>query len=366
MSDKIPMDTYRLAVQEPCKLDMMLEGESVQPRRLHVGFNARAIERFAESHDFMQVMALMERVSGIGSFAHTLALFQAMEELTGVIPPPRARYVRVVMAELERLHSHVQWAGAAARLMGFKTTFMACIAIREKVMDVLQAVSGNRGEYCMNLIGGVNRNIEDPVAILHMVEELEGEMALKIIPVLTTSATALSRCAGIGVLNHAKAVSYGVVGPIARASGVDQDIRRDVPYGAYEEMDFNVPVEKAGDVRARLMVRALEILESCRILRQALGKIPRGAVNTGETKIAFSGGTVHSRAEAPEGEVIFSVTWKENARNPSRIQVRTPAEVNMPAARWMLRGARLSDAPLIRASIDPCSSGAGRQAGDSV
>jgi Ni,Fe-hydrogenase III large subunit len=279
-----------------------------------------------------------------------------MEGLTNLTPPPRAQYIRVIMAELERLHSHVLWAGIAAKLMGFKTMFMTCFELREKVMDVLQAISGNRVNYSMNRVGGVNRDIDDPAAVLKMVEAIEAEMARTVIPIFTTSTTARLRCAGIGVLSNRKAVSCGVVGPTARASGLPQDLRRAAPYAAYSEMEFDVPVQQDGDVRARLLVRALEIMESCKILRQALTKMPPGEISTGDAKIAFSAGTATSRVEAPRGEVMYSVSWKESSRNPSRVHVRTPTFVNMPAIRWMVIGARLADTPLIQASIDPCYS----------
>src|SRR5208283_827970 len=167
------------------------------------------------------------------------------------------------------------------------TMFMTCFELREKVMDVLQAISGNRVNYSMNRIGGVNRDIDDPHSILAMVEQLEREMVRTVIPIFTTSTTARSRCAGIGVLTSEKAVSCGVVGPTARASGLPQDLRRAAPYAAYSEMEFDVPVQPDGDVRARLLVRALEIMESCRILRQALTKMPPGEISTGDAKIAF-------------------------------------------------------------------------------
>jgi Ni,Fe-hydrogenase III large subunit len=260
------------------------------------------------------------------------------------------------MAELERLHSHVLWAGIAAKLMGFKTMFMTCFELREKVMDVLQAISGNRVNYSMNRIGGVNRDIEDPLALLGLIDALEKEMGRTIVPIFTTSTTARKRCAGVGVLTHEKAVSCGVVGPTARASGLPQDLRRAAPYAAYEEMEFDVPVQEDGDVRARVLVRALEILESCRILRQALTKMPSGEINTGDAKIVFTTGTATSRVEAPRGEVMYSVSWKEGSRNPSRVHVRTPTFAIMPAIRWMVIGARLADTPLIQASIDPCYS----------
>ncbi len=356
MSYKMPMGPYHPALEEPYKLEMICEGETVTDAKLHIGFNFRGIEHLAETRNYIQVIALMERVCGICYNIHTLTLCQAMEQLTGHTPPPRAQYIRVIMAELERLHSHVLWAGIAAKLMGFKTMFMQCFAVREKVMDALQAISGNRVNYSMNRIGGVNRDIDDPQAILNIVNQLEREVVGTIIPVFTTSSTATSRCAGIGILTSDKAHSCGVVGPTARASGVPQDIRRAAPYAAYPELDFEVPVETAGDVRARLLVRAHEILQTCSILRQAISKLPPGEINTGDKKVAFTAGTAISRVEAPRGEVVYSVSWKENARNPSRVHVRTPTYANMPAVRHMVMGARLADTPLIQASIDPCYS----------
>jgi Ni,Fe-hydrogenase III large subunit len=356
MSYKIPMGPYHPALEEPYKLDLICEGETVQDAKLHIGFNFRGIEHLAETRNYIQVIALMERVCGICSNIHTLTLCQAMEGLTGLTPPPRALYIRTIMAELERLHSHVLWAGIAAKLMGFKTMFMTCFELREKVMDVLQAISGNRVNYSMNRIGGVNRDITEPDAILKMVEALELEMARTVIPIFTTSSTARSRCAGIGVLTGEKAISCGVVGPVARASGLAQDIRRAAPYAAYSEMEFDVPVQLDGDVRARLLVRALEIMESCKILRQALAKLPPGEIHTEGEKFPFMTGTATSRVEAPRGEVMYSVSWKEGSRNPARVHVRTPTFAVMPAIRWMVVGARLADTPLIQASIDPCYS----------
>jgi Ni,Fe-hydrogenase III large subunit len=359
MSYTIPMGPYHPGLEEPYKLDLVCEDETVIDAKLHVGFNFRGIEHLAETRNHVQVIALMERVCGICSNIHTLSLCQSMEGILEIAPPPRALYIRVIMAELERLHSHVLWAGVAGKLMGFKTMFMRCFALREKVMDVLEAISGNRVNYSMNRIGGVNRDIADPSAVLAMIEALEKEMVHTIIPVFTTSTTALSRCAGIGVLTQEQAISYGVVGPTARASGVPQDIRRAAPYAAYADLEFDVPVETGGDVRARLLVRALEIMQSCRILHQALAKLPSGPIHaegSDESDIAFPTGTATSRVEAPRGEVMYSVSWEEDSDNPSRVHVRTPTYANMPAIRAMVIGAQLAETPLIQASIDPCYS----------
>ena len=262
-----------------------------------------------------------------------------MEKLAGLETPPRAKYISHGHGGArERLHSHVLWAGIAAKLMGFKTMFMTCFALREKVMDVLQAISGNRVNYSMNRVGGVNRDVEDPLALLPLIDELEREMVKTVIPIFTTSSTAISRCAGIGVLTHEKAISCAVVGPTARASGIDQDLRRDAPYAAYEEMKFDVPVQPAGDVKARLLVRALEILESCKILRQALTNMPPGEVSVGGDKFAFVTGTATSRVEAPRGEVMYSRELEGGLAQPGA-RARAHAHLRQ-HARGALDGAR--------------------------
>jgi Ni,Fe-hydrogenase III large subunit len=133
-------------------------------------------------------------------------------------------------------------------------------------------------------------------------------------------------------------------------------MRRAAPYAAYAELDFDVPVQTDGDVRARLLVRALEIMESCKIIRQALAKLPPGEIHTEGERFAFTTGTAIKRIEGPRGEILYSVSWKQGSKNPARVHVRTPTFAVMPSIRWMMQGARLADAPLIQASIDPCYS----------
>lgn len=356
MSYRVPVGPYHPALEEPYKLDLECEGETVHDAQLRIGFNFRSIEYLAEQRNFVQVIALMERVCGICSNVHTLSICQAIERLAELAPPPRALYIRVIVAELERLHSHILWAGVAGKVMGFKTMFMTCFLLREKVMDALEMVSGNRVNYAMNRVGGVNRDITDPQALLGVVDTLEKEIARIIIPVFTTNRTVLERCAGVGVLTKEEAKAYGAVGPTARASGLPQDIRRAAPYAAYQEMDFTVPTEPAGDVRARLVVRALETLESCKIVRQAIRKLPEGDFWGPTEGVEVPAGTGLSRVEAPRGEVLYSVTADGENDRPRRVKVRTPTYANMPTVRLMLRNARLADAPLIQASVDPCYS----------
>ena len=354
MSYRLPIGPYHPALEEPYKLELHCEGETVLSADLHVGFNFRSIERLAERRNYLQVIPLVERICGICSNVHTLSFCQAVERLAAIDPPERALFIRVIIAELERLHSHLLWAGIAAKLMGFKTVFMGCFDIRERVMDALEAVSGNRVNYAMNCIGGVNRDVKDPGSLLAAVEAIERGVTRTIIPIFTTDRTVQSRCAGVGVLTFEQATQHGVVGPTARASGIAQDIRSAAPYAAYGRLQFDVPVETAGDVRARVVVRALEILESSRILRQALKQLPAGPLR-GRAFVEVPAGTAISRIEGPRGEVFYSAT-SDGSDIPSRVRVRTPTFANMPAVRLMLVNAELSDAPLIQASIDPCYS----------
>jgi Ni,Fe-hydrogenase III large subunit len=358
MSFRIPIGPYHPALEEPYKLELVCDGETVTDAVMNVGFNFRGIEYLAERRNYLQGITLVERVCGICSNVHSLSFCQAVEQLNGAEPPERALYIRVILAELERLHSHFLWSGVAAKLIGFKTVFMACFTLREKVMDALSAISGNRVNYGMNRIGGVNRDIADPQAVLNILDEMERDITSTIFPIFLEDKTVASRCKGVGILTHEWAKAMGAVGPLARASGVPQDIRKAAPYAAYERFEFNVPVETAGDVQARLVVHALEMVESCRILRQALTTLPEGPFHsTTPTAARFKvpAGTAISRVEAPRGEVLYQMV-SNGTEIPQRVRVRTPTFMNMATVRFTVLGQELADSPLIQASCDPCYS----------
>ena len=357
MSYKIPMGPYHPALEEPYKLDMVCEGETIRAVEMHVGFNFRDIEYLAERRNYQQIISLVERVCGICSNVHSLTFCLAVERLLGLQVPERAQYIRVAVLELERLHSHILWAGVAAKLIGFKTMFMSCFAMREKVMDTLEMISGNRVNYGMNCFGGVVRDIADPAQILPIVDSIEKELLASTIPVFTTNTTVAERCGGVGILTNEQAIAMCVVGPLARASGVPQDLRRDAPYLVYDRLKFDVPVLPDGDVRARLIVRALELLESCKILRQVVRQIPEGpiAAAPASPRLKVPAGTAVARIEAPRGEVFYSVT-SNGTDMPQRVKIRAPTFVNMPSMQWALLDQQLANAPIVQASIDPCYS----------
>jgi len=354
MSYTIPIGPYHPALEEPYKLELVCEGENVREAQLQIGFNFRAIELIAQSRNVTQNIALFERVCGICSNVHTLTYCLAVENLLGIKPPLRAQYIRVIVAELERLHSHILWAGAAAHILGFQTLFMTCFRLREIVMDLLERISGNRVNYAMNAIGGVNRDLTEPQTIRDGVRQIQKAVERLILPVFGRDPTVRARCADIGILTSTDAIAWGVVGPTARASGVTQDIRQAQPYLVYDRLRFSVPVQESGDVLARVLVRALEMVESCRIIEQALDQLPGGEWK-GQLYVELPPGEAVARIEAPRGEVFYYLA-SDGSDKPLRVKVRTPSFVNMPAVRLMLKRATLADAPLIQASIDPCYS----------
>lgn len=351
----IPIGPYHPALEEPYKLGISCKGETVQAVTVDIGFSFRSIELLAQRHNYIQDVTLVERVCGICSCVHTLTFCLAAERVAGIQLPPRAAYIRVIMAELERLHSHLLWSGIAAEVIGFQTMFMEIFALRERVMDLLELISGNRVNYAMNCIGGVNRDVTQVEPILAAMREIREALERQIIPIFTTDPIVKSRTTGVGVLDKQTALDYGTVGPTARASGIDVDVRGDLPYLVYAELGFRKVTAQEGDVRARVVVRALEMLESVRLIEQALKDMPRGLIQIEERFPVIPVGEATARAEAPRGEVFYYLA-SDGTDRPRRLKIRTPSFVNIPVVAPMSIGQQLADMPLIQASLDPCCS----------
>jgi Ni,Fe-hydrogenase III large subunit len=354
MSFKIPIGPYHPALEEPCKVQVTCEGEIVRDVELSVRYNFRGVEWLAERRNYQQAVALVERVCGICSNVHTLTFCTAVERLAGIGVPQRAQYIRTIVVELERLTSHTLWAGIAAEVIGFQTLFMICFALREKLMDLLEALSGSRVHYGMNCIGGVTRDISNPKGVGVVAEDIRQATIEKLIPLFVKDATIRARCEGTGILTGKDALAWGAVGPTARASGLTEDIRWTSPYAAYDRFDFQVPSETSGDVFARVVVRLKEMIESCRIIEQAADNLPSGPIN-GPDFVEVPPGEAVARSEAPRGELFYYVA-SDGTDTPLRVKIRTPSFVNIPLVRLMMIGANLADVALINASIDPCYS----------
>jgi len=355
MPYRIPIGPFHPALEEPYKLTVACNGEIVQGLDIDVGFAMRSIELLAQQRNYIQGIVLVEHVCGICSNVHAMTFAMAAEKIAGIQIPDRAQYVRTIMAELERLHSHLLWAGIGSLDIGYQTMFMEIYHLRERVMDVLEAISGNRVMYGMMCIGGVCRDITDPENILAGVREIQRGLEKDVIPVFTNDATVRARTAGIGVLSREDALTYGVVGPTARASGLAIDIRQDFPYAAYQDLGFKIVSLPDGDIQARIVVRALEMLESVRLIEQALKDLPNTPIRIDDPMPVIPPGEATARVEAPRGEVFYYLR-SDGSDIPGRVKIRTPSFVNIPAIEAISVGQYLADMPLIQASIDPCCS----------
>lgn len=259
------------------------------------------------------------------------------------------------MLELERVHSHLLWIGLACHFIGFDTLFMQAWRIREPVMWLTEYITGNRKTYGINKVGGLTRDmpIDAKERILPVLATIEAEVA-KVVDAILLDGSLSARLQGSGILTHEDALGYCVVGPTARGSGVDIDVRRDHPFAAYAELEFDVCVENGCDNWARTLVRIRELGQSLRILRQALDKLPAGEIAAEIDSIeAYQVGV--SAVEAPRGEVSHYMMTGEDKR-PFRWRVRAPSYNNLQSIPALLRGMTIADAPISIGSLDPCYS----------
>ena len=356
MSYIVPIGPYHPALEEPIHARLITEGEVIKDAEVFVGYNHRGIEKLATERNAIQTLVLVERVCGICSHSHAFTSAMAVEKINGIEVPRRGDYIRVITAELERLHSHFLWLGIACHIIGHDSMFMHIWDERELVMDILEKMTGNRVNYAMVTIGGSRRDISDDLRreILDACDKLKAPLD-RITEIAVTDKTIAMRTKGVGVLTREDALRMGAVGPHARASGVDIDVRRDAPYSAYGDFEFNVPVVDSGDVYARVVVRALECYESIKIIRQALENLPEGPINLGNKLVKIKEGMAVCRHEAPRGQLSHMVVG-DGSLNNHRVSVHVPSYKNTPTVPFMLRGNTVADAGLIIASIDPCFS----------
>ena len=230
MSYTIPIGPYHPALEEPIHARLTVDGERITDAEVFVGYNHRGIERLAQERNFIQTLVLVERVCGICSHSHSLTYALCIEHIAGMEVPKRGQYIRVIIEELERIHSHLLWLGIACHIVGHDSLFMQCWNDREGTMDVLEALTGNRVNYGMNIIGGARRDFTDDQRrdLMAAMDDLEKRMG-PITHWLTHDKTLAMRTKGVGILTREDAIRLGAVGPHARASGVDMDVRRESP-----------------------------------------------------------------------------------------------------------------------------------------
>jgi len=351
----IPIGPYHPLQEEPELFKLFCDGEIVRDIKWETGYNHRGIEKLSESKSYEQVFFLVERICGICSTSHPFAFANAVEEIVGKEITDRAKYIRSIIGELERIHSHLLWVGLAGHFLGYNTVFMWAWKYREPILDLFEMITGNRNSYAMFRVGGVRRDIENSKIppIRKTINEFKKKNDL-LTGAVMDDPVIHARTKGVGILTKQDIIDYAAVGPTARASGVAIDIRKDDPYAAYPLVNWKVITAEAGDVFAKAEVRLLEMYESISIIDQCLNgleKTKEGDINIVVKEIPEGTGT--GRAEAPRGEVFHFVV-SDGSNSPVRHKIRAPSYVNIATFKKSCIGQTISDATISLAAVDPC------------
>ena len=360
------------------RLVLDIDGEIIKECRPDIGFLHTGFEKTFESHTYQQCIPLTDRMDYLAPPMNNLAFALAVEKLLGCEIPPRGQYLRVIMAELARLGSHLIWYGTSGIDIGATTPFLYAWREREKILDINELVSGVRMMTSFIRVGGLMADVpaefDDMVgAVVRTFPGFIDDYEL----LLTKNPIWVQRLKGVGVLSAEDAIAYGMTGPILRGSGVPYDLRKAKPYSSYDHFDFDVPVGRAGDVYDRYLVRMQEMRESVKIIEQAWRNLPRGPVNTSDRKIALPPrneintsmeslihhfklytegfhvppGEVYAAVEAPKGEFgVYLIA--DGSNKPYKCKIRAPSFAHLQAMDLLSRGHMLADVSAILGSLD--------------
>jgi formate hydrogenlyase subunit 5 len=352
---KIIIGPQHPALLEPEKFLVTVDGETVTKVEPRIGYVHRGIEKATESRTYIQDVYLVERICGICNACHAYGFVAAVEKILKTDVPPRAKYLRVITLELNRLHSHMLTLGHAGLEIGYETLFQYFWRDREPIMDLIELTSGNRVYASLMTIGGVRRDLKDTdfPKIKTTLEDLRKKLPFYR-QVYENEPSIGARMKNVGVLTREDAIKLCVVGPVARGSGYDIDVRKDDPYEAYGEIPFKKIVYTEGDTWARMNVRMDEVEESINIIQYALDHLPIGPFRVEVPRNVLVGEAV-SRNEAPRGELFYYVKSNGTAF-PDRVKVRTPTFANIPSFLKTAIGESIADVPPNFVSLDPCFS----------
>ncbi len=348
----VPIGPYHPLQEEPEFFKLIVEGETVVDLEIHIGYNHRGHEFISPELTYDQVPFLVERICGICSDSHPLAAVLAIEDCAGIKPPPRANYIRSIIHELERIHSHLLWVGLAGHFIGYNTVWMWAWRYREHILEVFEMITGNRNHYGAHKPGGVRWDIKpEQIPQIEAVLDVVEKKTMMLTKAVLDDPVIRARLEGVGILTKEQALAWSVVGPTARASGVDIDVRRDDPHAAYDQVPWDVIVLPEGDVFAKAKVRLLEIFESVKIIRGCLKNLPDGPIDIRIDEVPAGEGI--GRTEAPRGEV-FHYIRSDGSNRPLRHKIRAPSYMNIASNVVAVRGGSIADAALTLAAVDPC------------
>lgn len=335
------------------RLIVELDGEVVHSCRPVIGYLHRGLEKMFEARPYRHNIPFTDRLDYLASLNNNLAISQAIERIGNIAVPERAQYIRVILCELNRIASHLVFLGTFATDLGATTVFLYSFRERERVLDLLEAMTGARLTYNWIRAGGV------PADLPEGFEEATRAFIKEFLPrldendrLLTGNRIFRARCEGVGVIPREMAIAYGASGPVIRGSGVPYDIRKIAPYEVYDRLEFDVPVFPEGDVMARYKVRIEEMRQSARIIEQCFRDMPQGEIMTKIPKIFKPpAGEAYSRTESPRGELCFYMV-SDGSTNPVRVHIRAPSFVHLSLLPELLKGVKVADVIAILGSLD--------------
>lgn len=349
----IPFGPQHPVLPEPIHIDLVLEDEKVVEAVPSIGFVHRGLEMLAEKRDFNDYQYVVERTCGICSFGHGLGYCEALEAIFNAEVPERAKFLRTIWFEMSRIHSHLLWLGLLADAFGFDALFMQAWRMREKVLDMFEKSTGGRVIFSVNKIGGVLKDMDSSMinSFVDILNGMEKDIR-KMTNVFLNDYSVQKRLKGVGILTKEDAYKLSAAGAMARASGIEMDMRK-TGYEAYDKIDFDIITSNDCDGYARCAVRIGEIFQSIEIIRQCAQKIPQGAICNPQK--GNPNGEAFVRIEQPRGEAIYYAK-ANGTKFLERFRIRTPTFTNIQSLIHILPGSELADVPMQVLTIDPCIS----------
>ncbi len=354
----LPFGPQHPVLPEPVHLDLVVEDEHVVEAIPQIGFVHRGLEKLVEKRDYNQFIYVAERVCGICSFGHGYGYASATEKLLGIEIPRRAEYLRSILQELSRIHSHLLWLGLLADGFGFESLFNHCWRLRETILDIFQETCGGRIILSICMVGGMSHDIDDTLLrrVCEKLDELKVEYR-EVVNTMLHDDSVRSRLCGVGHISFEDALDLSMVGPFAKGSGIEHDMRT-TGFGAYGDLEHFEPIiATEGDCYARCKVRCEEVFQSIEIIKELVAKIPHDGI--GEAPLAKvkpgEGTRAHVLIEQPRGEAFYYVAGN-GTKYLERFRLRTPTSQNLGGMVRALQGVDVADVPMIILTIDPCIS----------
>jgi NADH-quinone oxidoreductase subunit D len=350
-----PIGPQHPSLKEPIFLKLYVEGTTVKEAEFNLGYAHRGVEEKLENKQVDSTLHAVQRTCGICSQCHSMAFLRTVEGIGQIEIPARVALQRIVIAELERIHSHLLWTGVMMHELGLETLFMYFMREREKILDAFDEITGNRVHHSADLVGTMKMNFsEDDISLILKSTDGIKENIRHYRDAVDKHDVIRDRCIGKGKITKKDAVKFGLVGPVARSCGINYDVRVNSPYMGYKMVKVKPIVKEGGDAQTRTLARLDEVFESIRIIEEACSRIPRGEKIPKYPVKRISQGIGTGRVEAPRGENFHFV--KINMAKTVRVKLRTPTLANLVMYPRILKDVDITDVPIVVMSMDPCIS----------